>query len=52
MSSSLGRAFPEILYNTLCPINYIFPVCGDGIDEVVDFDPAEGDVMAGNCELF
>jgi len=25
---------------------------GDGIDEVVDFDLAKGDVMAGNCELF
>jgi Ca2+-binding RTX toxin-like protein len=26
--------------------------CGDGIDEILDFDPAKGDVMAGNCELF
>ena len=26
--------------------------CGDGIDTVLDFDPAKGDVMAGNCELF
>jgi hypothetical protein len=26
--------------------------CGDGIDTVLDFNPAQGDVMAGNCELF
>jgi RTX calcium-binding nonapeptide repeat (4 copies) len=26
--------------------------CGDGIDTVTDFDPAQGDVMAGNCEIF
>jgi Ca2+-binding RTX toxin-like protein len=26
--------------------------CGEGIDEVTDFDPAKGDTLAGNCELF
>jgi Ca2+-binding RTX toxin-like protein len=26
--------------------------CGDGIDTVIEFNPAQGDVMAGNCELF
>lgn len=26
--------------------------CGDGIDTVLDFNPSQGDVMAGNCELF
>jgi hypothetical protein len=24
----------------------------DGIDKVLDFNPAKGDVMEGNCELF
>jgi Ca2+-binding RTX toxin-like protein len=26
--------------------------CGDGFDTVIDFDPAKGDVTAGNCEIF
>ena len=26
--------------------------CGDDIDTVIDFNPAQGDVMAGNCKLF
>jgi Ca2+-binding RTX toxin-like protein len=26
--------------------------CGDGIDEVLDFNPAQGDVIQGNCEIF
>ena len=26
--------------------------CGDGFDSIIDFDPAKGDVTAGNCEIF
>jgi Ca2+-binding RTX toxin-like protein len=26
--------------------------CGDGFDAIVDFNPAKGDVTAGNCEIF
>ena len=26
--------------------------CGDGIDIIIDFNPARGDVTAGNCEIF
>ena len=26
--------------------------CGDDIDTVIDFNPAQGDVVAGNCRLF
>jgi Ca2+-binding RTX toxin-like protein len=26
--------------------------CGDGFDAIVDFNPARGDVTAGNCEIF
>jgi Ca2+-binding RTX toxin-like protein len=26
--------------------------CGDGIDEIIDFNPAKGDILAGNCEIF
>jgi hypothetical protein len=26
--------------------------CGDGVDTVTDFDPAQGDIMVGNCEIF
>lgn len=26
--------------------------CGEGLDKIIDFNPAEGDVTAGNCEIF
>jgi Ca2+-binding RTX toxin-like protein len=26
--------------------------CGEGIDIIIDFNPAKGDVTAGNCEIF
>jgi Ca2+-binding RTX toxin-like protein len=26
--------------------------CGEGIDIIIDFNPARGDVTAGNCEIF
>jgi Ca2+-binding RTX toxin-like protein len=26
--------------------------CGDGYDVIIDFNPAKGDVTAGNCEIF
>jgi Ca2+-binding RTX toxin-like protein len=26
--------------------------CGDGFDVIIDFNPAKGDVTAGNCEIF
>src|SRR5215208_709717 len=26
--------------------------CGEGIDIIIDFDPARGDITAGNCEIF
>jgi hypothetical protein len=26
--------------------------CGEGIDIIVDFNPARGDITAGNCEIF
>ena len=26
--------------------------CGDGFDTIIDFNPAKGDVTAGNCEIF
>jgi Ca2+-binding RTX toxin-like protein len=26
--------------------------CGEGIDIIIDFNPARGDITAGNCEIF
>jgi Ca2+-binding RTX toxin-like protein len=26
--------------------------CGEGLDVIIDFNPAKGDVTAGNCEIF
>ena len=26
--------------------------CGDGFDTIIDFNPARGDITAGNCEIF
>ena len=26
--------------------------CGDGLDTIIDFNPAKGDITAGNCEIF
>jgi Ca2+-binding RTX toxin-like protein len=26
--------------------------CGDGYDVIIDFNPAKGDITAGNCEIF
>jgi hypothetical protein len=25
--------------------------CGDGLDTIIDFNPAKGDIQAGNCEV-
>jgi hypothetical protein len=27
-------------------------VSGEGIDIIIDFNPARGDITAGNCEIF
>jgi Ca2+-binding RTX toxin-like protein len=26
--------------------------CGEGLDVIIDFNPARGDITAGNCEIF
>ena len=26
--------------------------CGDGLDTIIDFNPAKGEITAGNCEIF
>jgi hypothetical protein len=26
--------------------------CGDSFDAIIDFNPAKGDITAGNCEIF
>jgi hypothetical protein len=26
--------------------------CCDGFDAIIDFNPAKGDITAGNCEIF
>jgi hypothetical protein len=26
--------------------------CGEGLDVITDFNPAKGDITAGNCEIF
>ncbi len=26
--------------------------CGEGLDKIIDFNPKEGDITAGNCEIF
>jgi hypothetical protein len=26
-------------------------VCGDGVDTVLDYDPAKGDVISNDCEI-
>jgi hypothetical protein len=27
-------------------------ICGDGIDTILDYDPAQGDIKSNDCEIF